>query len=75
MQFPKKKRLDVDDCQTHRCQNDAACHDGINTYSCQCPPGWSGTYCESSKIKLNLKPMKIILIPVLILIIRVVAPK
>ena len=40
---------DVDDCQSQPCVNNATCHDGTNTFSCQCPPGWNGKFCHLSK--------------------------
>ncbi|XP_071099151.1 neurogenic locus protein delta-like [Haliotis cracherodii] len=32
----------VDDCDGHRCYPGAICVDGINMYTCQCPPGRTG---------------------------------
>ena len=39
--------LDIDDCATHPCKNHGTCHDGINKYTCTCPPGFSGTQCQT----------------------------
>ena len=39
---------DINDCVNHNCQNNGACVDGVNTYSCtSCVPGYSGTFCET----------------------------
>ena len=40
---------DIDDCVIHACANGASCVDGINTYSCNCAAGFSGTYCDIGK--------------------------
>lgn len=37
--------VNIDDCARHVCQNNATCIDGIGTYTCQCPPQYTGTYC------------------------------
>ena len=34
--------VNIDDCPGHICQNGATCLDGINTYTCQCPPTYTG---------------------------------
>lgn len=31
---------DFDDCQDHRCQNNARCVDEVNGYSCLCTEGY-----------------------------------
>lgn len=40
---------DINDCVNHTCENGAACVDGINSYSCNCTAGFTGTYCERGK--------------------------
>ena len=50
---------DIDDCNQESywssspCENNGRCIDGINGYTCQCQPGWTGDNCEQSKIKTN----------------------
>lgn len=39
--------LDVDDCKSHVCENNAVCKDKTNDYECLCAPGWKGKYCET----------------------------
>ena len=34
--------VNIDDCTDHTCQNGATCIDGIQSYSCQCMPGFTG---------------------------------
>jgi len=35
-------RTRSNDCIGHRCRNGATCVDGVRTYTCHCPPGYSG---------------------------------
>ncbi len=38
--------INVDDCAPNPCQNGGTCTDGVNSYTCACPAGWTGTNCE-----------------------------
>ena len=38
---------DFDDCGSHPCKNGATCTDGVNSYSCECPQGYTGATCET----------------------------
>ncbi|XP_022095362.1 uncharacterized protein LOC110981781 [Acanthaster planci] len=39
--------IDGDDCApVNPCLNSGTCIDGVNTYSCSCLPGYTGTLCE-----------------------------
>ena len=40
---------DIDDCIGVTCQHEGVCEDGVNQYTCRCTPGYTGTYCETSK--------------------------
>ena len=43
--------LDIDDCKENPCNNGGTCEDGIATYTCVCPIGFTGLSCETSKIR------------------------
>ena len=52
---------DIDDCVNHNCANGGSCMDGVNTYTCNCPPGFTGMYCEKGKVFNTLAPLTITL--------------
>uniref|UniRef100_A0A8C5TP04 FBLN7 protein n=1 Tax=Malurus cyaneus samueli TaxID=2593467 RepID=A0A8C5TP04_9PASS len=37
----------MDDCSSNPCANSGTCVDGNQSYTCLCPPGWSGPNCQS----------------------------
>ncbi|PAV78411.1 hypothetical protein WR25_15182 isoform Q [Diploscapter pachys] len=39
-------QINEDDCIDNKCSPDSACIDGIKTYTCHCPIGKMGTYCQ-----------------------------
>jgi len=39
---------DIDECSSDPCENGGTCHDGVNSYSCSCAPGFIGRNCEKS---------------------------
>lgn len=41
--------LDIDDCESVPCKNNATCIDYIDEFSCQCSPGYYGDNCTESK--------------------------
>ena len=41
--------LDMDECASDPCQNNATCVDLINEFRCDCVPGFNGTLCGNSK--------------------------
>eukprot|EP00058_Branchiostoma_floridae_P005498 XP_002590986.1 hypothetical protein BRAFLDRAFT_69463 [Branchiostoma floridae] len=38
---------EIDECSSAPCQNGATCQDGVNSFICQCAPGYTGTLCET----------------------------
>ena len=52
--------LDINDCLGSPCNNGGTCTDGIATYSCACPPGFTGTDCEISEKNIYLKNTQIL---------------
>ncbi len=34
--------INIDDCENHQCQNEGACLDGVNGYTCDCPEPFIG---------------------------------
>ena len=40
---------DIDECVNHTCQNGGSCLDGVNNYSCNCLPGYTGSLCETGR--------------------------
>ncbi len=42
--------LDINDCiSPDTCKNGGSCTDGVNSYTCACVAGYSGTNCETGK--------------------------
>ena len=40
---------DEDDCLQSVCENGGECIDGDMTYTCNCPLGYTGDLCQTSK--------------------------
>ena len=40
--------LDIDDCKGKSCDNGGTCIDGIASFQCKCPVGFTGLACEIS---------------------------
>ncbi|XP_062596366.1 neurotrypsin-like, partial [Saccostrea cucullata] len=41
---------DIDECENGPCKNNASCLDGIDTYKCQCYPGFYGENCTERNL-------------------------
>ncbi|GIY72356.1 neurogenic locus notch homolog protein 2 [Caerostris extrusa] len=48
--------VNINDCPGNLCQNGATCIDGVNSYTCQCPPSYTGTYCSKDVDECALRP-------------------
>ena len=46
--------LDIDDCMETPCNNGGTCKDGIASYTCICPNGFTGLDCEISTLLICL---------------------
>ena len=42
---------DINECVNHTCQNGGSCKDGVNNYSCNCLPGFTGNRCQTGRYK------------------------
>ncbi|KAL3853108.1 hypothetical protein ACJMK2_016685 [Sinanodonta woodiana] len=40
--------VNIDDCVSHSCMNNATCIDGVNNFTCACLPGFVGNLCENN---------------------------
>ena len=45
--------LDIDDCASWPCNNAGRCIDEIDSFTCQCFPGFTGVQCETSESILS----------------------
>jgi len=41
---------DTNECSPDPCQNGATCVDGINSFTCDCPPGYTGLTCATAPV-------------------------
>ncbi|XP_041667539.1 protein crumbs homolog 2a [Cheilinus undulatus] len=39
---------DVNECEHHSCEHGGTCEDGVNSYTCVCPPDYRGPRCQWS---------------------------
>ena len=37
---------DIDECASDPCLNGGTCSDLVNSFVCNCPPGYSGVLCD-----------------------------
>ena len=42
--------VDIDDCSDTPCAHGGECIDGVDEYSCNCVPGYTGNDCDVGKI-------------------------
>ncbi|XP_072013253.1 uncharacterized protein [Amphiura filiformis] len=48
--------LDIDDCSPNPCQNEGNCTDGVDSYTCTCAAGYTGTICDTNIDDCNPNP-------------------
>ena len=41
--------IDIDECASIPCQNNATCADAVDMYTCKCVAGFTGIICVTSK--------------------------
>lgn len=41
---------DLDECLANPCANGGECINSIASFTCKCPPGWTGPLCDIGKI-------------------------
>ena len=41
---------DIDDCELIPCKNGGLCRDGVDSYTCECNPGFEGEVCQTSEL-------------------------
>ena len=42
--------VDIDECASNPCMNDAACADGVDLFTCTCAAEFTGAICDVGKI-------------------------
>ena len=45
---------DIDECASSPCQHDATCHNELDSYTCSCLPGYTGSNCETGEYAIIL---------------------
>lgn len=45
--------VDIEDCSACRCDNGGVCIEGNDSYYCNCPLGYTGSFCESELCSIN----------------------
>ena len=43
---------EIDECASGPCTNGATCNNQINSYTCTCSAGYTGTRCETGNVVL-----------------------
>lgn len=44
----QKCERDIDECQSAPCENGGTCVDGANSFTCNCPNGYTGDHMATS---------------------------
>jgi len=48
--------LDIDECGSNPCENGATCIDAVDSYTCSCVAGYTGTHCETGNSTIPTSP-------------------
>ena len=48
--------MNIDECETMPCRNEAKCVDFVNGYKCECAPGFGGKNCEIDVNECSSQP-------------------
>ena len=51
--------VDIDDCVLEDCSGYGVCVDGVDSFTCVCKSGYTGTLCQTSKLNLNNFSLKL----------------
>ena len=50
--------VNINDCKSDSCVANATCIDGVNNFTCQCPPGFRGEFCHLEVKECDSNPCK-----------------
>ena len=48
--------INIDDCNGHLCKNGGTCVDEVDSYYCQCPPNFAGSFCDEDIDECEVSP-------------------
>lgn len=51
--------MNIDECASNPCQNQAKCEDKVNDYFCDCYPGYTGNFYVTKKFKMTSAYMQL----------------
>ncbi len=49
---------DIDECASNPCLNGATCTDAVNSYTCTCVAGYTGTHCETGTFLTMMRTLQ-----------------
>ena len=51
---------EINECISRPCTNGGLCIEGVNSYTCHCPPGYTGILCQTGKYTAKYLPLNIL---------------